>query len=78
MFTVDNMLHSYVKRSPLLWFHMKISPFEMINYFINVYSVNRKLHARLEIQNFSSRVEKISRVREVNSMSILYARCLCI
>ena len=58
MFTVDNMLHSHVKRSPLLWFHMKISPFEMINYFINVYSINRKLHARLEIRNFSSRVEK--------------------
>ena len=32
---------------------------EMVWYFISVYIINRTLHGRLEIQNFSSRVEKI-------------------
>ena len=31
----------------------------MVWYFIGVYIINRTLHGRLEIQNFSSRVEKI-------------------
>ena len=31
----------------------------MVWYFIDVYIINRTLHGRLEIQNFSSRVEKI-------------------
>ena len=31
---------------------------EMILYFIGVYIINRTLHGRLEIRNFSSRVEK--------------------
>ena len=41
---------------------MKIAPFdafrEMIWYFIGVYIINRILHGRLEIPNFSSSVEK--------------------
>ena len=31
----------------------------MVWYFIGVYIINGTLHDRLEIQNFSSRVEKI-------------------
>ena len=31
----------------------------MVWYFIDVYIINRTLHGRLEIQNFSSHVEKI-------------------
>ena len=31
----------------------------MVWYFIGVYVINKTLHGRLEIQNFSSRVEKI-------------------
>ena len=31
----------------------------MVWYFIDVYIINRKLHVRLEIRNFSSLVEKI-------------------
>ena len=31
----------------------------MVWYFIGVYIINRTLHGRLEIRNFSSRVEKI-------------------
>ena len=30
----------------------------MVWHFIGVYVINRKLHGRLEIQNFSSRVKK--------------------
>ena len=30
----------------------------MVGYFIGVYIINRTLHDRLEIRNFSSRVEK--------------------
>lgn len=71
MFTLNNMLHSHVKRSPLLWFHVKISPFEMINYFIDVYSINRILHARLEKQTFSQVVLKnISRVKRTSFSAI--------
>ena len=32
--------------------------FAMIWYFVGVYTTNRTLHGRLEVQNFSSRVEK--------------------
>lgn len=71
MFTLNNILHSHVKRSPLLWFHVKISPFEMINYFIDVYSINRILHARLEKQTFSQVVLKnISRVKRTSFSAI--------
>ena len=71
MFTLNNILHSHVKRSPLLWFHVKISPFEMINYFIDVYSINRILHARLEKQTFSQVVSKnISRVKRTSFSAI--------
>ena len=31
----------------------------MVLYFIGVFIINRTLHGRLEIRNFSSRVEKI-------------------
>ena len=58
----ENVLSSHVKRSLLLWLHIKIAPFdafcEMIQYFIGVYIIKRILHGRLEKQNFSSRVEK--------------------
>lgn len=73
MFTLNNILHSHVKslRSPLLWSHVKISPFEMINYFIDVYSINRILHARLEKQTFSQVVSKnISRVKRTSFSAI--------
>ena len=33
----------------------------MVWYFIGVYIINRTLHGRLEIRNFSSRLEKIFR-----------------
>ena len=36
---------------------------EMVWYFIGVYIINRTLHGRLRIRNFSSRVENISLVR---------------
>ena len=56
------MLFSHMKRSLLLWLHMKIVPLdafrEMIQYFIGVYITNRILLGRLGIRNFSSRVEK--------------------
>ena len=46
-------------------FHTKICCSKMVWYFIGVYIINRILHGRLEIRNFSSRVEKnISLVRE--------------
>ena len=35
----------------------------MVWYFIGVYIINRTLHGRLEIRNFSSRVEKNMRER---------------
>ena len=59
------MISSHVKISPLLWLHNKPYPFRPKNYlskmvwhFIDVYIINRTLHGRLEIRNFSSRVEK--------------------
>ena len=59
------MLSSHVKRSRLLWLHdtsrlrsKKNVKSEMVWHFIGVYIINRTLHDRLEIRNFSSRVEK--------------------
>ena len=44
---------------------------KMVWYFIGVYIINRTIHGRLEIRNFSSRVEKnISRVSAVNEWNI--------
>ena len=58
----NNMLSSHVKRSPLLWLHNKSrlsqTKSEIVWYFIGVYIIKRTLHGRLEIRNFSSRVEK--------------------
>lgn len=43
----------------------------MINYFIDVYSINRILHARLEKQTFSQVVSKnISRVKRTSFSAI--------
>ena len=42
----------------------------MVWYFIGVYIINRTLHGRLEIRNFSSRVENISRVSAANEWNI--------
>ena len=53
----NNVLSSQVKISPLLWLHNKSR--EMVWYFIGVYIIKRTLHARLDIRNFSSGVEKI-------------------
>ena len=54
-----NMLSSHVKISPLLWLHNKLPLFtpknclrKMVWYFTGVYIINRRLHVRLEIQNF--------------------------
>ena len=59
------MLFSHVKRSPLLWLHNKQRLSQQKNHFtemvwhlIGVYIINRTLHGRLEIRNFSSRVAK--------------------
>ena len=38
---------------------MKIAPFDAFREIIGVYIINRILHGRLEIRNFSSRVEKL-------------------
>ena len=55
-----------MKISPLLWLPNKPHLLDqknylskMIWYLIGVYITNRTLHGRLEIPNFSSRVEKI-------------------
>ena len=42
----------------------------MVWYFIGVYIINRTLHGRLEIRNFSSRVENISLIRYAHSWNI--------
>jgi len=54
------MLFSHVKISPLLWLHNKSGLsqekncfIEMVWHFIGVYTINRTLHGRLEIRNFS-------------------------
>ena len=51
-------------------FPRKICFSEMVWYFIGVYIINRTLHGRLEIRNFSSRVENISLVRCAHSWNI--------
>ena len=73
----NNMLFSHVKMSPLRWLHNKFAPFaekncfiEMVWYFIGVYIINSTLHGRLEIRNFSSRVENILLVRCAHSWNI--------
>ena len=61
----NNMLSSHVKISPLLWLHDKSClshqtfKVKWFGIFIGVYIINRTLHGCWEIQNFSSRVEKI-------------------
>ena len=42
----------------------------MVWYFIGVYIINRTLHGRLEIQNFSSCVEKIFHHSKRNFISL--------
>ena len=50
---------------------------KMVWHFIGVYMINRTLHGRLEIRNFSSRVEKnISPVRCAHSWNIFQHRYL--
>ena len=77
----NNLLFSYVKISPLLWLHNKSRLSqeknffsEMVWYFIGVYIINRILDGRLEMRNFSSRVENISRVSAVNEWNIFNTR----
>ena len=79
------MLFSDVKRSPLLWLHKKSHLnfaakkyfTEMVWHFIGVYVINRKLHGRLEIQNFSSCVEiKISLPVLIQNFSSCHLRVL--
>ena len=67
------MLSSHVKISPLLWLYNKQHLSDQKNYlsktvwhFIGVYIINKTLHGRLEIWNFSSCVEKnISPIRSL-------------
>ena len=66
-----------VKTWYLLWLHNKLRLsqgknrfIEMVWYFIGVYIINRTLHGRLEIRNFSSRVENISRLSAANEWNI--------
>ena len=73
----NNLLFSYVKISPLLWLHNKSRLSqekncfrEMVWYFIGVYIINRILDDRLEMRNFSSRVENISLVHCAHSWNI--------
>ena len=57
----NNMLSSHVKISPLLRLHNESRLSQQkwkALVFIGVYRTNRILHGRLEILNFSSRVEK--------------------
>ena len=74
----DNMLFSHMKRSLLLWLHMKIVPFdafrEMIKYFIGVYIINRILHGHLEMRSlvkYFSTLEEKFRI-SVRPCNILY------
>ena len=71
----NNLLFSYVKISPLLWLHNKSRLSqekncfrEMVWYFIGVYIINRILDGRLEMRNFSSRVENISLVKYFSTL----------
>ena len=54
----NNMFFSLVKRSPLLFAAKKYLS-EMVWHFVGVYIINRTLHARLEIRNFSSSMKNI-------------------
>ena len=51
------MLSSHVKRSPLLWLHIKSYLSQRKVKWFGISSVFRTLHGRLEIPSFSSRVE---------------------
>ena len=59
----DNMLFSHVKRSLLLWLHLKITPFDAFREWFSVSSfgfiINRILHGRLEIRKFFFLCRKI-------------------
>ena len=44
----------------------------MVWYFIGVYIINRTLHGRLEIRNFSSRVEKMFHLFTVLTREIFF------
>ena len=63
----ENLISSHVKISPLLWLHNKshLSHQKTIKVkwfgssLHGVYIINRTLHGRFEIRNFSSRGEKI-------------------
>ena len=60
----------------------------MVRYFIGVYIINRTLHGRLEIRNFSSRVKKyfllqhskrkISVVSDMNYVSYILRNWNCL
>ena len=59
-------LEIFTCENTLLWLHNKPHPSDqkkylskMVWHFIGVYIINRIVHGRLEIRNFSSRVEKI-------------------
>ena len=74
----ENLISSHVKIPPLLWLHNKLHLYrprnflsKMVWHFIGVYIINRMLHGRLEIRNFSSCVEKnISLVHCAHSWNI--------
>ena len=60
------MLSSHVKISPLLWLHtksclsyQKTVKVKLFGISLVYYIINRSLHGRLEIRNFSSHAEKI-------------------
>ena len=53
--------HDIFTISLLLWLHnkLRLSQDKMVWHFIGVYIINRTSHGRLEIRNFSSRVETL-------------------
>ena len=65
------MLSSHVKRSLLLWLHIKLTPFdsfcEMIYYFIDVYIINRILHDAWRYEISLLGLKNISLVRCTHS-----------
>ena len=75
----ENLISSHVKISPLLWLHNKslLSHQKTIKMkwcgSSLVFIINRILHGRLEIRNFSSSVEKIfPSERSARPCNILY------
>ena len=78
----NNKLSSHLKRSPLLWLHnklrlllqktMKVKRFGISSVFIKII-INRTLHGRLEIRNFSSCVEKEKFRISARPCNILYS-----